>query len=128
MMKENEREETSAEVTSDSQILPLVKREMALVIVKIAAVFGALSFLAYWIDGSTMWFYLFPAFFLAGGLIHVGKYISISNRHDSLVSKYGDVYGKEVILAANKIGISKLITTRWFESYAGIYCKRSAAS
>lgn len=96
---------------------------------KATVVFVVLSFLMYWLNGSTKFFYLSPIFLLIGGLqLYAGRYIPISNRHDSLVSKYGDVYVKEVTWAANEHGIRKLIKTRWFESYADDFCKRRADS
>jgi|GEM_PF-5351428 len=128
-MEQDQREKTTLEVTSVTQILPMVRREMVWDLAKAAAFLGTLHILGYWLNGSTKLLYLGPVLLLVGGLhLYGSRYIPISNRHDSLMSQYGDVYVQEVIWAANEHGIRKLIRTRWFESFADEFCKRRAKS
>lgn len=54
----------------------------------------------------------------------VGQYIPIRNRHESLLSKYGDAYVAEAQHAMDLFGMRKLLRTRWFETYAAEFCRR----
>lgn len=122
-------EDSASVVLSASQVLPLVRRRLYFAFAQSAAVIGALSFLSYWLNGTIKFFYLGPVFLLIAGLqLYVGRYIPISNKHDSLLRKYGDVYTKEVSLAVTNRGIRELLKTRWFESYADEFCRRRVES
>ena len=127
LLEQGGQEKSTSGVTSVNQILPLVRRRLALTTAGAFAFGVAISFWLYWLEGSMVYFLVGPALLLVGGLqSYFGQYVPISNRHDSLVSKYGDIYVKEFDRAASKHGVGKLITTRWFETYAEDFCKRRA--
>ncbi len=56
--------------------------------------------------------------------VTVGQYIPIKNRHESLLSEYGKTYVAEAEHAIKLFGMRKLISTRWFETYAAEFCRR----
>ena len=129
MTEKDSREDSTATVLSASQVLPLVRRRLYFAFAQGAAAIGVLSLLFYWLNDTIEFFYLGPILLLIAGLqMYVGQYIPISNRHDSLLRKYGDVYTKEVSLAVTNRGIRELLRTRWFESYADEFCRRRVES
>lgn len=128
-MESSERKERAVAISSAAQVLPLVRREMAVDLAKAAIVFGVLAVGPYWLSGSTKSLYLAPFFLLVGALMmYTGRYIPISNRHDSLVRKYGDIYVEEIASAVEEHGVRTLLKTRWFETYADESCRRTSDS
>lgn len=130
MTEKDIRDDSTIAVLSASQVLPLVRRRLFFEFAQGAAVIGMLSFLFYSLDGNvTTILYVAPFLLLVPGLqMYAGRYIPISNKHDSLLRKYGDVYIKEVSVAVTNLGIRELLRTRWFESYADEFCKRHIES
>jgi len=61
---------------------------------------------------------------IAAMIVYVGKYIPTKNRHDSLLNKYGAIYLAEAESAISKIGMSKMLNTRWFEIYGAELCEK----
>ena len=129
MTEKDNRDDFTSTVLLASQVLPLVRRRMYFAFAQGAAVIGMLSFIFYWLNVSTQFLYWGPILILVAGFQqYVGRYIPISNRRDSLLRKYGDVYTKEVSWAVNNRGIQELLKTQWFESYADEFCRRRVES
>jgi hypothetical protein len=61
---------------------------------------------------------------IAAMIVYVGKYIPTKNRHDSLLNKYGAIYLAEADRAISKIGMSKMLDSRWFEIYGIELCEK----
>ena len=61
---------------------------------------------------------------IAAMIVYLGKYIPTMNRHDSLLNKYGAIYLAEADRAISKIGMSKMLNTRWFEIYGIELCEK----
>ncbi len=57
-------------------------------------------------------------------IVYLGKYIPTMNRHDSLLNKYGAIYLAEADRSISKIGMSKMLNTRWFEIYGIELCEK----
>jgi len=60
----------------------------------------------------------------ASMVVYLRKYIPTMNRHDSLLNKYGAIYLAEADRAISKIGMSKMLSTSWFEVYAVELCEK----
>ena len=59
-------------------------------------------------------------------VVYPGKYVPITNRHESLLNKYGGVYLAEAENAIGKLGIDRMLNTSWFETYAAELCEKEA--
>ena len=57
-----------------------------------------------------------------------GQYIPVRNRHESLLSQYGEVYVAEAQYAMEQFGMRKLLRTSWFATYAAEFCRRNEQS
>ena len=54
----------------------------------------------------------------------VGRYLPIRNRHESLLSQFGEAYLAEATVAVDKFGMRELLRGRWFETFAAEFCRR----
>jgi len=126
LMKNTEREASTVTISSAAQVLPLVRRQMAIDLA-IAAIFLCVVAVGpYWLTGSTKILYIAPFLILPVVLVtYAGRYIPLSNKHDSLFNKYGDIYVEQISSAVKKHGIRTLINTRWFETYADEDCRNA---
>ena len=91
-----------------------------------AAVVAAVWFTHY-IDGDIFPDAVYPLLsfaVVAAIIVYLGKYIPTKNRHDSLLNKYGAIYLAEADRAISKIGMSKMLSTRWFEIYGIELCEK----
>ena len=56
-----------------------------------------------------------------------GKYVPTMSKHETLLSRYGDVYLAEAERAIAKYGLNQMLSTQWFKSYADDFCQRRSA-
>ena len=61
-------------------------------------------------------------------VVYPGKYVPITNKHESLLNKYGDVYLAEAGRAMSKNGMDRMLRTCWFEIYADDFCERQSTT
>ena len=66
----------------------------------------------------------FLAVIFAVVVVYPGKYVPTTNRHESLLNKYGGVYLAEAENAISKLGMDRMLNTSWFETYAAELCKK----
>ena len=57
-------------------------------------------------------------------VVYPGKYVPTTSKHESLLNKYGSVYLAEAERAMSKNGMDRMLSTCWFEIYAGDFCER----
>lgn len=61
-------------------------------------------------------------------VIYPGRYVPITNKHESLLNKYGSVYLAEAERAMSKNGMNRMLSTCWFEIYADDFCERQSTT
>ena len=126
-MQTNRTQNKGNAIYSAAQVLPAVRRRMMMDMMKVTVLLAVLAIAPYLLSGETKLFYLAPFSLVVIALLtYTGRYIPISNKHDSLVRKYGDIYVKEVAAAVDEHGFRTLLRTRWFETYADENCRRSS--
>ena len=109
-------------------IVRAIRRSLSILFVNYtgAAVVAAVWFV-HFNDGDIFPDAVYPFLGLAifaSMVVYLGKYIPTMNRHDSLLNKYGAIYLAEADRAISKIGMSKMLSTRWFEIYGIELCER----
>ena len=57
-------------------------------------------------------------------VVYAGEYVPTMSKHETLLNKYGDVYLAEAERAIARYGVSQMLSTRWFKSYADDFCQR----
>ena len=121
-----DQQQAKPTVQSAANVLRLVRQQMLIDAARIALFLALLLLLHYGLSGSFKYLPLASVLFVLGVVhMYIGEYVPVSNRHDSLLNRYGDRYVKEVAAAVQKHGVRKLISTKWFETYADDLCERS---
>ncbi len=111
---------------ASKNIIHQIRRSLLVEYVKALIFMGVIVSVVVWITDKREFLFMGLGLMVVGAFqVYLGRYIPLLNKHDSLRNKYGDVYVDEVDKAIGKFGVSKLISTRWFETYADEFCLRS---